>query len=397
MANKCCGSNDSSIEVNTETCEEVTACCSQAQLSCDPNCSKQYLNNLKTSIVIINSWNIPACGVSITLTISENTFIPIKSFLWNSNYGYFEIIAYDELLRKITILNSCLTDVNIGTQITSYTSFVLVASPKNLLSSGASFLVSDFIAPAINICIIISVTNTTKLTSGAFIRISSAIYQIQSILSDNLITICNLGEGFTPGTSILAKNSLGELQYPIIIISSALLSNAVLIVIGGGLSAPILSSFSPTLVYSQDLIINNPNQNSILNIMILSFAELNANVSGANAAFCGVGSRVGIIRSDASSNIEIGNGHSKRESKFKLTAGGLFSPEPDAYSLYESAITSIPPLETITITAFVRFDYIGAVGPVYSFRPPDALTFPFANGVGIKLSVSAFGKYFLGN
>src|SRR3990172_9826709 len=214
MANKCCGSNDSSIEINTETCEEVTACCSQAQLSCDPNCTKALTTNLKGAVTILESWSIPICGGVVTVTIPYLEAVSIGSFLWNPTYGYFQIIAFDITTKKATLLNICKNNGIIGSVISKNTLFIVV-SIQNEGSVINIFLSANFIAPAVSSCTTITVS-ATGIILGDTITFGGASYKVTEVSSDGTtLTICNEGQGFTAGLIIFSKDFFGNFLYSI--------------------------------------------------------------------------------------------------------------------------------------------------------------------------------------
>jgi len=93
---------------------------------------------------------------------------------------------------------------------------VVAPPPCPQTTSTVPFVAEDFTAPADSVCITITVTDTSTLVEGSTVQISTGSYLLQSIISLTEIEICNEGEGLAPGTIVVAEDSGGNLQYPVV-------------------------------------------------------------------------------------------------------------------------------------------------------------------------------------
>lgn len=200
-----------------------------------PSCEQDHCNTVIkqqffATLKVLNSWNIPACGGSAILSVPGLANILVGSYLWNTLYGYFEVISFNPTNGQVTIKNNC-NDGNqpSGTQVPACTDFVV--TPPPVTASGSSgqtslfpYVAIDFTAPpvcpAIGCCITITLTTVNGLQVGKNVQIGSGVYSVSSISSPTLITICNDGAGITPGTPVIALNSVGQFQYPVILIDA---------------------------------------------------------------------------------------------------------------------------------------------------------------------------------
>ena len=75
-----------------------------------------------------NSWAIPECGETASLSVYGLRSITVGSFLWSPDYGYFEITDYDSDACVIEITNTCIEgNAAPGTVVPVCASFVLTA------------------------------------------------------------------------------------------------------------------------------------------------------------------------------------------------------------------------------------------------------------------------------
>lgn len=278
-----CGCKSSgSNEINTLTCGGEVPCSpavgqSSCACGCNPcqcgrssmatptpfynqGCSVQESHNTiinqevyVTAITTSSSFNIPACGTTATITIPGLQRIQIGSYLWNSIYGYFEVISFDFLSSQVVIKNTCAASCDPGVQFASAGTLVPACTMFNVVdppcSSDTETLVgvyvdTDFVAPAIGNCIDIIVTSITGLASGMVVQISSGLYRIAAIISSTIITICNDGSGVTPGTVVAALDATLHHITPVIPTSENACTNdpnptGSLITCHGGVQAPL--------------------------------------------------------------------------------------------------------------------------------------------------------------
>lgn len=171
--------------------------------------------NQAVGIQIQSSWNVPVCGGAAELSVPGITNIPAGAYLWHSTYGYFEVIAFDSIRQTISIQNPCLEgNAAAGSQIPACTSFVVTAPPccEDDLQSG-NCVKYDFTAPAVSDCIDIILTTTEGLIAGNNVQIGTGIYSLEEVKINNVVTICNQGNGITPGTPVIAQDLAGRYQY----------------------------------------------------------------------------------------------------------------------------------------------------------------------------------------
>lgn len=98
-----------------------------ANMSC---CENVVCEEICTALVVVNSWNIPACGQSAVLSVPGTYNVLIGSYIWNPTYGWFEVTQFDSLNRQITVMNECITNNGSpGTPVPANTMFVFGAPP----------------------------------------------------------------------------------------------------------------------------------------------------------------------------------------------------------------------------------------------------------------------------
>src|SRR4029078_7777850 len=117
----------------------------------------------------------------------------------------------------------------------------------------------DFTAPAVSSCTTITVTSTTTLRAGDVISIGTGSYSIDTILSDTVMTICNDGDGITPGTVVVAQDGAGNFQYPIAVLSNC--CDDILGAGGGRLGEEALDTFTNV----NDTVTTTPTTDTIVN------------------------------------------------------------------------------------------------------------------------------------
>lgn len=206
-----CGSNPSPTPYyeNTPQCQEN-------------HC--QEINNylFNTTISPDNSWNVPLCGQLVTFVVGDLNTFHIGAYIWSDTYGYYEVVGFDRNTHQLTVINNCIEgNAAPGTKVEACSLFIVVDPPLEAGgNSGQVCLELDFTAPAVNACVLITVTNIGTLVAGDTVRIGSGTYRVSSIDSATTITICNDGEGITPGSPVVAKNGAGQYQYCLVVISN---------------------------------------------------------------------------------------------------------------------------------------------------------------------------------
>lgn len=198
----------------------------QPYFACAPICQesntqKVVINQFAQALKVANSWNVPACGLTATLSIPGLVSIVIGSYLWNETYGYFEVTAFDSGLQQVTVINNCNEgNAAAGTAVPACTEFINTAPPAADEDPNTPCVAIDFTAPAVSACIDITLNNTTGITSGDTIQIGSGFYRVAEVKPNDIINICNDGDGITPGTSVIAIDASGNFNYCLQIISS---------------------------------------------------------------------------------------------------------------------------------------------------------------------------------
>lgn len=214
----CCRTVGNSCVVPA-TPQPYYACASSCQES---NTQKVVINQFAVALKVANSWNIPACGLSASLTIPGLVSITIGSYLWNEAFGYFEVTAFDPGQQEVTVINHCNEGNAVaGTNVPSCTEFLNAAPPPLEADTSTPCLEIDFTAPAVSDCIDITLNNTNGVTSGDTVQIGSGFYRVSELKPNNIITICNDGDGIAPGTSVIAKDASGNFNYCLQIISTS--------------------------------------------------------------------------------------------------------------------------------------------------------------------------------
>lgn len=192
--------------------------------SCGSNrctCCPSTCPEVCAAVFIKNSWTIPACNQQAVLHVPYLKSILVGSYIWNPNYGFFLVTAFNNLTSQVTIKNECLVGNAVaGTSVAACTVFMNSAPPMTAPGTGSvtsifPYLYLDFVAPANGVCVTITVTTTNGLFVGQGVAISDGIYRISAIPTSSTITICNDGDGITPGETVSARTSTGLLQYPI--------------------------------------------------------------------------------------------------------------------------------------------------------------------------------------
>lgn len=237
----CNGNGCNSCNYGNNCYGNVVPASPQPYFNCAPACQetntqKVIINQFAAALKVANSWNVPACGLTATLTIPGLVAITIGSYLWNAEFGYFEITAFDSGLQQVTVLNNCNEgNAAAGTNVPSCTEFLNAAPPANEESPNTPCVEIDFTAPDVGDCIDITLNNTNGILAGDVVQIGSGFYRIAEVKPNDIVTICNDGEGITPGTAVIAKDAAGNYNYCLQIISTSpcdrdVVSNGALIV-----------------------------------------------------------------------------------------------------------------------------------------------------------------------
>ena len=191
-------------------CQNVVRAAPAPFYECAPSCAESHgksitIQSFSADVKLIDTWNIPACGESATINSESLRAIVVGSYLWNPDFGYFEVTAFNSGTGQVTLTNHCTTgNAAAGTNVPSCTEFTVTVPPCDCNTATGICVAIDFTAPANGDCIDITLTSTTGLTASDTIQIGTGFYFVEAIKPNDIITICNHGEGITPGTSVIA-------------------------------------------------------------------------------------------------------------------------------------------------------------------------------------------------
>lgn len=182
------------------------------------------IQNYAAALKVQTAWNVPDCDQFATVSIPGLSSITIGSYLWNPTYGFFQVTGFNSATQQVVILNTCVEgNATAGTQVPACTDFNLSSPPCNCSNQNPSlfpYLAVDFTAPSVDDCTNITVTNVNGLQIGKQVAISTGTYTLDDIINPTTITICNNGDGDTPGTIVVAKDAAGNYQYPLVVVDS---------------------------------------------------------------------------------------------------------------------------------------------------------------------------------
>lgn len=190
---------------------------------CQENHCEQIINNYYSPQVCVSyGFNIPGCGLTAVIYFSDVPKLLVGAYLWHPTYGYFKVIAFNSQTGQTTILNTC-EDGNAapGTAIPACTCFIVTPEPIDIAVLTGVCVAVDFTAPAVYDCILITVTSINGLVVGGYVGIGSGVYLVSEVNSATTITICNEGQGITPGTPVIALDAAGGYQYCLSILGGA--------------------------------------------------------------------------------------------------------------------------------------------------------------------------------
>lgn len=173
----------------------------------------QYAAGIK----ITDQFVVPAIGEDIQVCVKNLVNLVVGSYIWNPLYGYLQIAHWDSCTGKIGLLNEDINGGAIpGTVVSEGSLFAVTARPCCADQDNFSifpFLAEDYVIPAVDSPVTLSVTSTYGLMQGTNVRIGSNVYYLQNINSSLEIVVINKGAGGTPGDIVQARDANGELQY----------------------------------------------------------------------------------------------------------------------------------------------------------------------------------------
>lgn len=233
--------------------------------ACVPSCPESHTQTLVQQQFYFdisgqNSWNIPSCGNTAILAVPGLKSLNVGSYIWNALYGYFEITAFDITTGQVTVLNHCNAgNAAVGTTVPACTLFTVTVPPCDCGTETAVCVAIDFTAPAIGNCLDITLTDTVGLQESNTVEIGTGFYFLSTIKPNNIVTICNQGDGILAGTPVIAKDADGKYQYCLSVTSNnpcnkvPIAAGRVLVCDGSGEIAPLTGG-----VAGEVLVLTNP-------------------------------------------------------------------------------------------------------------------------------------------
>jgi len=130
---------------STASCGEACSVCGD---TCSPNTPTPYYNQagavqechsqpyvqqiLVAALSSGTDFIMPACGVETVVSFYGLTVLQIGSYLWNEDYGYLRVTAFNSLSGETKVINDCLApNAAPGTLIPRCTLFTPTAPPWN--------------------------------------------------------------------------------------------------------------------------------------------------------------------------------------------------------------------------------------------------------------------------
>lgn len=206
--------SDSGSPVSTDqTLCSGCSCGSEACGSATP-CEEDHTNTVcviryAATVKVLNSFNFPGIGESVSLTLENVTRILPGAVLWNQTIGYLHILSYDAETGVAVAQNKgdAGNVKDAGDLIPECTEFI-VGIVSTAIGTGSNnsdiipYLDADFIAPADGSCQLASVTNINGIAIGDVISINSFQYRVNSIPDAVTLELCNEGDGAPTGQVI---------------------------------------------------------------------------------------------------------------------------------------------------------------------------------------------------
>lgn len=193
--------------------------------ACEQQSSKVFIQNFVATIKVGSAWGVPESGGTGIIFVDGLVSILVGSYIYNKNYGYFEVTAFNQDNGQVTVLNHN-TGGNQppGFQVPPCTEFIITDPPSAGGGSSGSnptlypYLKLDFTAPAQGAPVTLTLTNVNGLSVGKNVQIAGGTYRLNGISSATVVTVTNEGSGAPVGTSVFAQNSQNEYQYPVVMI-----------------------------------------------------------------------------------------------------------------------------------------------------------------------------------
>src|ERR1051326_2981977 len=134
-------------------CQNVVSPTPKPFYNCAPPCPESHIQRITVQsfaadVKIADSWNVPVCdGSAVVNAVSLNAIV-VGSYLWNPEFGYFQITAFNSGTGQVTLLNTCITgNAAAGTNVPACTEFLVTDPPCDCNSQTGPCVAIDFTAP----------------------------------------------------------------------------------------------------------------------------------------------------------------------------------------------------------------------------------------------------------
>jgi len=100
----------------THPCSEVT----------EDHARHMILHQYTTCLKVVNVWAVPNNDVAVWLTVPAIVDFLVGSCLWNPEYGYFRVTAFDKQAQKVQVQRvDIVATAAPGTQVPACTKFIV--------------------------------------------------------------------------------------------------------------------------------------------------------------------------------------------------------------------------------------------------------------------------------
>lgn len=265
MPCKNCGSDSGGTsELALPLTSETSTCgtCSQPKASCgcEAFCEEDHTQTIIKkrygyTLRIKNSFVWPEPGQVVSLFTESVDRLSVGSILWHPTAGYLHVTSFDPASQIIVADNQgeACNEYTGGESLPECTDFV-VGPPScgtgSIPIDNIPYLAADFISPAEGECALASVTTISGLTVNDTVSLIGYEYRIGAILGNDIIELCNEGNGAPEGTVVLWDgDGDGVPDIPVIVIASenpctrsGIVAGIILACDGGSVAKPLVGS-----------------------------------------------------------------------------------------------------------------------------------------------------------
>lgn len=174
-------------------------------------------------VQLLAAFNMPACGVSADITVSDASRLAPGMLLYAPVVGYLEITAVKDS-TTITVRNNCLACNIEGGEIIAQSVVFFPGIPTCTESGGTvapsintPFLASDFLVPSVGSCVNVKTTNVFGLSIGDIVAVAGGNFRVGGIIDSTTIQLCNDSQGGEVNTLIKWDvNGDAQPDYPVL-------------------------------------------------------------------------------------------------------------------------------------------------------------------------------------